>query len=165
MGIVKVIQNTNSNGNYLFNALEYIKRKAVDYSGYRVDPDDAYNQMMAVKRYFGKTSCNQLMHIVIVFNENEVDIDRCMDYGYRIAQYFGDRFQTCYALHQDTKFHDKKRGYINSNYHLHMILNSVSYVDGKMFAENRGSIGKFKEYVSEVTKDRYMQILYSKCGE
>ena len=158
MGIVKVIQNTNSRGDYLSNALNYIKRSAVAYSGYGVDPDHAYEQMMKVKNYFGKTSGNQLMHIVVVFNEYEDDIDICMAYANYIARYFGNRFQVCYALHDKVTYNDN--GFITSYYHAHFIFNSVSYIDGRMFADGKGSIGRFKDCVSEITGDRYMKLLY-----
>ena len=71
MGILKVIQNTNSSDDYLYNAIYYIENKVetVGVGGYRVDPYNAYQQMMAVKNYFGKTSGNQLMHLVVSFEK------------------------------------------------------------------------------------------------
>ena len=160
MGIIKVIQNTKSTGNYLFNALNYIKRDAVAYSGYRVDSDNAYEQMMIVKKYFGKTSGNQLMHFIISFNENFDDPKECMKYAYRFAKYFGNRFQVCYALHFKIACDDN--GVVKSFYHLHMILNSVSYVDGKMFSDGKDSINKFMEYVSKIIDDMFISVIYSK---
>ena len=100
------------------------------------------------------------MHIIVNFNRRVQSVYQAMYYGYKIAQYYGDRFQVSYAIHKKTTYHNKRLGTVNSFYHLHMIINSVSYVDGKMFAENNSSYNKFREYVSKVTHDKYMQLMF-----
>lgn len=150
MDMLKVIQNTDSSENYLYNAISYIinKMEAVCYDGYHVDSNNAYEQMMLVKRYFSKTSGNQLMHFIVSFDVRSVqDANTALHYGYRIAQYFGNRFQIVFSVHEKNSYYD---GRIKSMYHVHMILNSVSFTDGKMFAE----------YIGKVTRSRKCRVIY-----
>lgn len=164
MGILKVIQNTNSSDDYLYNAIYYIENKVetVGVGGYRVDPYNAYHQMMAVKNYFGKTSGNQLMHLVVSFEKRVSDIETALDYAYKIAMYYGNRFQTVFAVHEKDCYY---KGQLRSCYHVHFILNSVSYVDGKMFAQSKGELYQFMKYIGKIAKDRNFKVLYgSECN-
>ena len=160
MGILKVIQNTDSKGDYLYNALAYIKRGSKAYNAYRVSPKKAYEQMTTVKKYFGKTSGNQLMHFMISFNENMDTVDKCKEATYEIAKYFGERFQVCYAIHYDPNCDEN--GVVRSLYHLHMIVNSVSYVDGKMFSKGKDDINRFMHYISDIINDPFIIVIYAK---
>lgn len=160
MDMLKVIQNTDSSDDYLYNAILYIvnKAEAVRYDGYHVDPNNAYEQMMVVKKYFSKTSGNQLMHFVVSFDVRSVqDENVALHYGYRIAQYFGDRFQTVFSVHEKDSYYN---GRLKSMYHVHFILNSVSFVDGKMFAESKGEIARFAEYIGKVTRSKNCRVIY-----
>lgn len=160
MDMLKVIQNTNSSDDYLYNAIRYIinKTEAVRYDGYHVDPDNAYEQMMYVKRYFSKTSGNQLMHFVVSFDVRSVnDEDTALRCGYRIAQYFDDRFQTVFSVHEKDSCYNSK---LKSMYHVHLILNSVSFIDGKMFAEGKGELASFAEYIGNVTRSGKCMVVY-----
>ena len=39
-------------------------------------------------------------------------------------------------------------------------MNSVSFIDGKMFADNKKDIGRFMEHISEVTGDEWWRLGY-----
>lgn len=41
-----------------------------------------------------------------------------------------------------------------SHFHVHLILNSVSYVNGKMFHGDIGEINAYSKYVSKLTKKK-----------
>ena len=73
MEILKVIRHTDGGENFLKNAINYDFKekteedeKLIETVGYGVNgtnPEYAYNQMYAVKKYFGKTEDNPLMQI------------------------------------------------------------------------------------------------------
>lgn len=162
MGILKVIQNTNSTEDYLLNALNYIVYKAevVGYGAYHVSVDNPFQQMMAVKRYFGKTSGNLLIHFVVCF-DTRVDNPRlALKYAQKISHYYGNRFQTVYSIHEKPTYH---KGKVQSLYHAHFILNSVSFSDGKMFSQGKGDIYEFAEYIKKVTHDYKWRIVWGDC--
>ena len=71
MGILKVIRNTNDGLTYMRNALNYVIYGHTDYDkrySINTDIDNAYEQFLAVKKYFYKTSGNPVFHFVVVYN-------------------------------------------------------------------------------------------------
>ena len=81
MVTVKLIRNTYGGEDYLAHLCPYVRNgeKAVYLEGNGVSPyhaDAAYDQMMAVKRYFGKTSGNPLAHFVVSFDDRSPPIIR-----------------------------------------------------------------------------------------
>ena len=132
---------------YLENALNYVNDDhAINCSGYGVNPYDpamAYDQMLATKRYFGKTSGNPLVHIVIAYNRSVKDAATAASYGQQIASYFASKFQLLYCTHAK----DFTCGY----YHTHLIINSVSFINGKMIQTGYDEMKAFCDYVQRVT--------------
>lgn len=159
MGMLKVIQNTNSSEDYLENAIDYILLKAdtVAYGAYGINPLNAYEQMMIVKQYFGKTSGNQLMHFIVSFSRYVSDVKTALYFANRIAQYYGN-YQCVYSVHEKAVYYN---GRIKSLYHVHFIMNSVSFTDGRMFSQSKGEIGQFKKYIEQVTRDKHFKVVYS----
>lgn len=146
MVILKVKRDTYGGEDYLKNMCCYpYKKKLVHICGYGVDPNPefAYHQMMAVKRRFGKTSGNPLMHFMVSFDKSVTDPKTAISFSRTIALFFFDAYQTLWAVHE------KKRS--NSIFHAHIIVNSVSYRNGKMFHSGRKEMDIFKEYISEMT--------------
>ena len=68
MGFLKLIVKQNAGKEYLRNAVNYITENAdaCFYSGINICPERAYKQMRKVKKYYGKTSGNQLVHFVLL---------------------------------------------------------------------------------------------------
>ena len=163
MGILKVIRHTNKDLNYLHNAINYVLHghTAPDNIG---SPNtsifDAYNQMYAVKKYFGKTSGNPLFHFVVVYDaKTAYDVKRAKYLTAKIAEYFAARYQIIWCVHE--KAMSKRYGSISSMYHAHFVMNSVSFIDGKMFANSRSEIYHFLEYIKAVTRDSSWTIDYN----
>jgi len=66
-----VIRNTNDGLKYMYNALNYVTYGHTDYDkrySLNTDIDNAYEQFLAVKNYFYKTSGNFVFHFVVVYN-------------------------------------------------------------------------------------------------
>ena len=154
MGILKIIRHTNAELFYLHNAIRYV-------TGGHTDPDyigspnvfvpDAYEQMLKVKQYFGKTSGNPLFHFVVVYDASTAfDPQRAMSLTAQIASYFSSRYQIVWCVHE--KHMSKKYGRISSLYHAHLVMNSVSYIDGKMFQNTKKDIFAFLEHIRSVTR-------------
>ena len=161
MGILKVITKAEADNIYLANSILYVTGKHTIpgcYGGANVCPELAYEQMMAVKRYFGKTSGNQLVHFVVSFNNSLYDEEEILGLGYRIAQYFGNRYQLVFGVHQ--RVSHARNGTVSSYKHLHIIMNSVSFVDGKMYADNKGDTYKFIDYLKNLTHDKRWKVVY-----
>lgn len=148
MAIIKLIRNTDGGDNYLQNMCKYIDNpsKTLAVGGYGVNPynkSDVYRQMMNVKSYYGKTSGNPLLHVVVAYNFSVQDAATACRLSELCARYFTDRFQMYYCTH----FKDRDSAW----YHTHILINSVSYVDGRMADSGYGTLEGFKQYVATVT--------------
>jgi len=90
-------------------------------SGINCSPSTARNEMMAVKKRFGKESGTMAYHGYQSFRAGEVDPDTAHKIGIALAEkLWGDRFQVLIATHLDKESH----------LHNHFLLNTVSFIDG-----------------------------------
>ncbi|MDE6004391.1 MAG: relaxase/mobilization nuclease domain-containing protein [Oscillospiraceae bacterium] len=164
MGIFKVIRNTDDGLNYMYNALRYVTQGHTDYDkcySLNTDIDNAYEQFLTVKRYFYKTSGNPVFHFVISFTTKTThynDLEYTEYLCRNIANYFTDKYQIIWCIHE--KRTSKKYGGTASFYHAHFIMNSVSYIDGKMFRGNYSEIYSFLDHIKNVTGDKSWIVQY-----
>ena len=107
------------------------------------NPIHTYKQMYAVKKYFGKTGDNPIMHFVISFDNKVQDADTACDYMYQIALYFADDYQVIYAVHKENQG--------GSKYHGHIMVNTVNYKNGKLYHSGWKELGELAMHVREVT--------------
>ncbi len=148
MVYVKLLRDTYGGEKYLRNACAYVENseRYICGGGYGVDPYNlsyAYNQMMGVKRYFSKTSGNPLLHFVVSYDRSVSDPFSAADISNTVVSYFTPEYQLLWCVH------GKDRGC--SHYHTHIVLNSVSYVNGKMFHSGPAEMNAFARYVGTVT--------------
>ena len=91
--------------------------------------DNAYEVMVSTKRKWGKEDGVQGYHIIQSFKPGEVTPEQAHAIGMEFAQkLFGDRYEAVVATHLN-KHH----------YHNHIVINSVSFVDGKKYHSNQKS--------------------------
>lgn len=151
MAKIIIIRNTYGGTEYLLNALEYVSdARALYRRGFGVNPynyEEAYDQMLIVREYFGKASGNPLVHIVIAFNDEVKDLETATEYTQKCASYFSSMYQVLYCTHmKDTHC---------GSMHAHLVINSVSYLNGKMITTGYEEMYFFNEHVSEVTGQKF----------
>lgn len=108
----------------LQRVLNYVLRSGI-VGGYAIDPDHAISQMNLIKSIFHKCDGKQLYHFFISFTTTEMyhlTFDEILDIGFRIGQLF-QKYQMAYAVHANT-----------SHVHLHIVMNSVSFLDGYKYS-------------------------------
>lgn len=152
MGVLKVIRHTDYEQDYLRNAEEYILYGEADIGckgSPNTDINTAYIQMLGVKRYYGKTSGNPLFHFVVSYDSRNIwSMDFAVRKTIQIAYYFKDRYQFIWCVHHKK---EKKNGkHSASLFHAHIMINSVSYADGKMYSGNMSEIYKFREHIKKL---------------
>ena len=151
MVIVKVKRDTyGSNTDYLEHALRYVgdPKKSRYLAGFGVNPFDlqcCFDQMMKVKNYYQKSGDNPMFHFIISFGANVKKEWQAINKSYYIARYFKDQYQVLWCVHQKT------RG--DSRYHIHMIVNSVNLIDGKLLNITYRFMRNFCDYISEIVGD------------
>lgn len=86
----------------------------------------AYEQMIATKQRFGKTGGNLAYHAYQSFAPDEVTPEQCHRIGVALAKrLWGDRYEVLVTTHLNTHC-----------VHNHLVVNSVSRIDGKKLNNN-----------------------------
>ena len=135
MAIVKFV----ASGCPMNNILSYVMREeATDgslISGIECSPESALEEFEFVKRRFHKTDGRQYYHIVQSFSPDD---ELTPETAHEIGLYFAEAFpghQIVVATHVNTK-----------HIHNHLILNSVSFEDGRKFHQTRDEMLEIKDY-------------------
>ena len=82
--------------------------------------------MQETKDMWNKNSGNVGYHIIQSFDDNEGTNEQVFEIGCKLAEeLFGDKFEVIVALHKNT-----------DNLHCHIVVNSVSFIDGKKFNDS-----------------------------
>ena len=167
MGIFKIMRHTDGGYDYLNNAVNYVLFGKASYDcigSPNTSLEYPLEQMHYVKQYYDKRSCNPLFHFILVYNNRTAyDVERAKEFTRKIAEYFAPRYQIIWCVHE--KHMSSKYGSVASLYHAHFVINSVSYVDGKMFAGDRSCYYSFLEYVKSITRDKNWKIIYGSDKE
>lgn len=124
-------------------ALEYItkreKTEAKLIGGKDCVPENAVKEFDAVKRMFGKCTGRQYYHIIQSFSPDDpVDFETAHQLGMQLAGYFPG-FQCVVATHKDRK-----------HVHNHIVMNSVSFQNGRMFHQTAAELEQVKEYANRL---------------
>ena len=97
-------------------------------AGINTTPATAYDDMMDTKRRYGKIDKRQGYHIIQSFAPGEIEPDAALRFGMEfIGKYLENRYEGIAAVHTD-----------KAHIHVHMIFNSVSFIDGKKYHAARG---------------------------
>ena len=133
MSIFKII---NSKGKYhdedaLSDVSRYILNPYKTFhkytGGIHVDMNDPAGSMDAVAEQHKKQKGVRLWHFIVSFTEDECPSPIVADsIGEDIIEWLGEEYQAVYAVHEDS-----------NEVHLHIVFNSVSYVDGHKYRGNK----------------------------
>lgn len=137
MAISKILCMKEGTGSYpgkhLKIAIEYITKPEKTDNGLLVgglncQSDFAYDQMKETKLRYDKYSKRQGYHLIISFNEGEVDektaFNAITDFA---TKYIGKEYEAIYAVHNNT-----------AHIHGHIIWNSVSRTTGRKYRYEKG---------------------------
>lgn len=102
-----------------------------------------------IQEHFDKTDGKHIQHIIIGFDKKEgIGIGMAYNIAIAAAQYIGNRFQCCYAVHKGSSD--------NPNYvHIHLAINTVSWLDGNRYYETNQNLYDLAGYLNNSTGDMY----------
>ena len=138
----------------LNKALDYIMNpKKTDNTllvdGFSCSPETAALQFELVKRNNFKTGGKLGFHVIQSFSPGEVDYETAHRIGMELAdKIFEGRFQYVCATHID-------RGHV----HNHIIANSVSFIDGKKFYDQKKTMYKIREFSDELCRENGLSVI------
>ncbi len=138
----------------LVRALEYTADRGktgelLFVHGINTLPENAYEDMMATKRRFGKLSGNVAYHGYQSFQAGEVTPEEAHQIGLETARrMWGDRFEVLVTTHLNT-----------DNLHNHFVVNSVSFRNGRKFLNKRSDHIRLREISDEICATRQKSVL------
>lgn len=129
---------------YIFN-----EEKTCGYiGGWAVNPACAAYEMELLAKLFHKDKGVRLRHWIITFTDSELcklesslGCDRTMAVyrlGFLLSAYYKDLYQIVFAVHCDERPH------------LHMVMNTVSYKDGRKFSGSKAEYYDYEKYAKDV---------------
>ena len=117
-----------------------------------MDVRDAFREMRRTKEYFGKTEGVLGYHIIQSFKPGEITADKCHELGRELAEeLFGNRFQIVVGTHLNKE-----------HLHNHILLNSVSFVDGKKLRFNKQSFYELQKTANEISRQEGLSVITPK---
>lgn len=154
MAITKILYmkdcGVNDPGKHLRQGINYIlvpekTGEKMYVSGVNCQAAHAYEQMKATKIQFGKRDKRQGYHIIISFEEGEVDVPTAFEIvGKFVDEYLKKEYEAVYAVHDNT-----------DHIHGHIIFNSVSFLTGKKFRYEKGDWAKYIQPITNRLCEKY----------
>ena len=114
-------------------------------------PETAYSQMMLTKKAFHREDGRLGYHIIQSFNGNEISPDKCNKIGLELAkELWGDKYQVIVCTHTNKQ-----------NIHNHIVLNSVSFIDGSKYHNSNVEIALLRETNDAICRKYGLSIIKS----
>lgn len=152
MAITKYIvikKNLEAVINYAMNGEK--TENGILVSGVNCLPQTAYSQMMLTKKAFHKEDGRLGYHIIQSFNGNEISPEKCNKIGVELEQQlWGDKYQVLVCTHINKK-----------NVHNHIVLNSVSFIDGSKYHNSNVEIALLRETNDDICRKYGLSIIKS----
>lgn len=123
--------------------------KQLYVSGVNCDPLTAYEQMQRTKRRFFKTDGILAFHAYQAFAPGETTPQIAHTIGVKLAQeLWGERFEVVVSTHLDKQ-----------HVHNHFVLNSVSFVDGKRYYDNKASYALLRQTSDRLCQEHALSVI------
>lgn len=143
----KVSERLDNTINYVVNGEK--TEQMLYVSGINCLPDTAVQEMKNAKEQFFKTKGIQCFHGVQSFAEGEVTANTAHEIGVKLAEeLWGDKFQVIVTTHLNT-----------NHIHNHIVVNSVSFVDGKRYSNTKSDIGRMRITSDKLCEDYGLRTL------
>ena len=159
--VIKYIDDENKIDSDIFDdlhkELDYIMNddkteKKLYSSGINCNVESVYEEMMNTKKLWMKEKGILAFHSFQSFKEKEVTPEQAHNIGIELAnKMWGDKFQVVVSTHLNT-----------NHIHNHFVINSVSFVDGKRYYDNRESYAKLRKINDQICKEHGLSYLNEK---
>ncbi len=134
MAIIKRIASNSSLRGIIKYVMDIEKTSDKILSGKDCTPTNALNKMFCTKKVWGKTDKRQYHHIIQSFLPGEVSVEVAHEIGQKLAAEEFKGYEVLIATHID-----------RDHYHNHLIVNSVSLIDGRKYKGTRDSLVDLKK--------------------
>lgn len=129
--------------------ITYAEKKAVEREGVNCDSQYAKSQFQATRELWGKADGVQAHHIIQSFKPGEVTPGLANQIGKDLAKEIGKGHEALVYTHAD-----------KNHIHNHIVINSVSYEDGKkLHLHGNKAIDKVRQMSDQLCKERDLSIV------
>ena len=141
----------------LHNVIEYAEsdyktEKRLFVTGINCTSENAYEQMQITKQIYEKENGILAFHLIQSFVEGEVTAELAHKIGVELCnELFADRFEVLVATHLNT-----------NHYHNHIIINSVSFKDGKKYYDNHQTYSLIRRTSDNLCREYGLSVLEEK---
>lgn len=105
----------------------------------------AYEQMEETKKKFGKIDKRQGYHFILSFKEGEIAPEVAFELtGKFVDMYLKQKYEAVYVVHDNT-----------DHIHSHIVINSVSFLDGKKYRYEKGDWAKVIQPITNKLCEEY----------
>ena len=119
-------------------------------SGLNCSPSTARDEMLAVKKRFGKENGTVAYHGYQSFAPGEATPEMAHEIGMKLsARLWGDRYQVIVATHLDKENH----------LHNHFVLNTVSFVDGIKYHRTKKDYHDMQTVSDELCREYHLSVI------
>ena len=124
-------------------------------SGINCDSNNAYQDMMLVKKSYNKNDGILGFHGYQSFKEDEVTPEQAHQIGIELAnEMWGDKFQVVVTTH------------LNTNYiHNHFVINSVSIKDGSKYNYSNSEMARLRQVNDFICEEHNLSVLEEKVSK
>lgn len=145
--IYRELHNFKGDNKIDFNTEEECYVSTLNCSSHRT-----YKDMIHTKKIFEKEDGILAFHAFQSFKQGEVSPDKAHLIGLKLAEeMWGDRFEVVVSTHITSKC-----------IHNHFVINSVSFVDGKKYSDNRQSYAKLRHLSDSLCEEYGLSVLKEK---
>lgn len=160
MSIVKIVNGRNNSHEFMVEKINYLcddtktdRGKLIETRG--CSKNHVHRDMMSVKKAYHKPDGKQGEHIVLSITPDLPgnSDEKYLKIGREIADFFTD-YQSLITVHKDTKLR-----------HVHILLNSVSFKDGKKFSQGPKELNDFRLKCNRVLEKYDLDIIKKGTNE
>ncbi len=145
MAILKIVNNRCKSRSSLRKILNYVLREEKtdntisyvcgDYFGSETTPQTVFDEFMRIRNLFGKETGRMYQHGVISSHKDEdITPEVALRFGIDFVSRQYPEHQTLVSVHIDRE-----------HIHLHFVVNTVSFIDGKMLHWKKSDLKEAKE--------------------
>ena len=156
MPIIHFINNKTQTAGSMKNVLNYVSRKEKTVSedkrfvtGVNCAPETALDEMTATKNLYRKTDGRLYYHLVQSFPSGyEIEPELAHKIAVELAEKAFNKYEVVVATHIDRE-----------HIHSHLVLNSVSFEDGKKYHSNKESVEQLMKLSDEICRRYGVHVL------
>ena len=156
MPIIHFINNKTQTAGGIRNVLAYVSRKEKTVSedkrfvtGVNCSPETALDEMTATKNLYHKTNGRLYYHLVQSFPSGyEIEPELAHKIAVELAEKAFNKYEVVVATHIDRE-----------HIHSHLVLNSVSFEDGKKYHSTKESVEQLMKLSDEICRRYGVHVL------